>query len=206
MTGTHNERLPEVDDSMLLAHADGQLPPQGALLVERAVARDPAASERLRLMRESGDAVRDAFAGAFTDAVPDGISALLASATASAPEPRAWRRRLWLPVFAGAAAALAVGILVGRWTPAAPEVLTLAAGPSSGSPLDDATALALVMALEGRPAIAGAPHVTVLGEVDAGLDAPCRRFAIDGALPVRGIACRAADGSWNLLTLPDPAA
>lgn len=206
MTGNNDDRgpMPEVDDAMLLAHADGQLPPQGARLVERTVARDPAAAERLRLMRESGEAVRDAFAGAFADPVPDGISALLAAATARPARTR--RRRLWLPALAAFAAALAVGILVGRWTPPAPEVLTLAAGPSSGSPLDDATALALVMALEGRPPVEGGPHVTVLGDVDAGLDAPCRRFAIDGALPVRGVACRAADGSWNLLTLPDPAA
>jgi anti-sigma factor RsiW len=208
MTKTYDDRapMPDVDDAMLVAHADGQLPPQGALLVERTVARDPAAADRLRLMRESGEAVRDAFADAFTDPVPDGIAALLASAAPSGHRSRAWRRRLWLPALAASAAALLLGILVGRWTPEAPEVLTLASGPSSGSPLDDATALALVMALEGRPASGAGPRVTVLGDVDAGLDVPCRRFAIDASVPVHGIACRAADGSWNLLTLPGPAA
>jgi anti-sigma factor RsiW len=207
MTRTQDEGgpTPEIDDAMLLAHADGQLPPQGAQLVERTVARDPAAAERLRLMRESGEAVRGAHADAFTDPVPDGIAALLASAAGSARPARIRRRRLWLPALAASAAALAVGVLVGRWTPP-PEVLTLAAGPASGSPLDDATALALVMALEERPPMEGAPRVTVLGDVDAGLDTACRRFAIESAPPVRGIACRAADGSWNLLTLPDPAA
>jgi anti-sigma factor RsiW len=206
MSRTPDDRdpaMPDIDDATLVAHADGQLPPQAALRVERAVARDPDAAEKLRLMRESGAAARHAFADAFTDPVPDGISALLAS---SAPAVRARRRWLWLPALAASAAALAIGFLAGRWTPEEPAVLTLASGPSSGSPLDDATALSLVTALEGQPAIGGGAQVRVLGDVDAGLDVLCRRFAIDGAAPLHGIACRAGDGSWSLLTLPGPAA
>lgn len=205
MTGNseHGDRAPDVDDAMLVAHADGELPPQGAALVERSVARDPAAAERLRLMRASGRVARDAFADAFTDPVPDDIAALLRPA-GSPRRPR--RRWFWVPALAASAAALAIGVLVGRGVPETPDVLTLASGPSSGASLDDAAALALVMALEGRSPPAGAPAVEILGDVDAGLAVPCRRFAVAGAASVHGIACRTADGTWNLLTLPGPAA
>lgn len=200
-----------VDDATLLAFADGMLPADEASAVARAVARDRQAAEKLRAMRESARLVRDAHAYAFTAPVPDELASLL---RARRPARRAWPWRAlswhrWLPAVAASACALVIGVAAGRSLLEPQGVVSLAAAHES-SALDDTTALLLIMALEtdAIPAPAGgvASKVTILGEVDAGLGVPCRRFAIAEVTPVRGLACRGGDGAWSFMLLPGPPA
>jgi anti-sigma factor RsiW len=195
-----------VDDATLLAYADGMLAPDEARAVERAVARDRGAADKLRLMRDSAQLVRDAHARAFTAPVPGRLSTLLRPRTASVRR-RTWPR--WLPALAASACALAIGFVVGRALFEPPGVVSLAsagqASASQASALDDMTAFALIVALDGgAPSGGSGPQVTILGDVDAGLGVPCRRFAVGGATPLRGLACEGGDGTWSLLLLPGP--
>lgn len=190
-----------IDDATLLAYADGVLSPDDARTVERALATDAAMGERLRLLRDGGRAVRDAYAYAFTAPVPARLSALLRNGP---PRRAPWLRRRWVAITAASACALAVGLFAGRELPQRDGEVRLAAATGAASALDDASALALVMALEGASPVPGSPRVSVLGDVDAGLGVPCRRFQVAPPAGARGLACRGANGAWSLLVLPDP--
>lgn len=63
-----------LDDSTLVAFADGELDATTMRLVADLVARDPAAQEKLRHLREAAQLVRTALAEPAWQAVPDGLA------------------------------------------------------------------------------------------------------------------------------------
>lgn len=101
-----------LDDSTLVAFADGELDATTMRLVADLVARDPVAQEKLRRLREAAQLVRTALAGpAWHAAVPKGLAERIEQ-----PQRPRWRgRRVHLGWAIAASLALcAVGFAGGR--------------------------------------------------------------------------------------------
>jgi surface antigen len=222
MDGGSGERIGGVDAGTLIAYADGALAPEEARRLEAAIRDDAEAQQALALMRRSAVAVRRAFDAPLDQPVPEHLRALFdRPAAQSLPSRRSLSQRL-LPL-AASIAALAVGLAVGfggGTMIGAPEKggrqIQLAAGPADSAP--GAFDAALLRALESGADTtrytdgAGAEGtVTLLGHLETSFGIPCREFrhAVAGATGSRwesGLACRRADGGWevSILTPPDP--
>ena len=181
-----------VNDEMLMAFADGELGPEDAAAVERALAEDPALRVSLDVQRKLKARLAQAYAPVMEEALPSRLTGLLEERVidfASARERKA-RRFAW-PQLAAMAASLAVGIVAG----------SLVSGPGGGPvAVEDGAMLArgeLADALETRLASAQPPvaqtRIGISFEDDQGRF--CRTFE---APALGGIACRSESG-WALV-------
>jgi anti-sigma factor RsiW len=90
----------------LMAHADGQLPPERAATVDGALARDPAAAASVAEVREQNRLLREGLDDWLDEPIPERLLA------AAAPPPDARASRRWKPALA-MAATLVAGLGVG---------------------------------------------------------------------------------------------
>jgi anti-sigma factor RsiW len=213
----------DFDDALLVAYVDGELDAKRAATVAARIAADPALEAKAAAMRRSAVRAREAFADAHLGPVPAGLTALLAEGGNVAPiAPRATGRRQWtyrrlaLPA-AACLVFLVVGFGSGRMLDVGyDERLHLAAADIDG-PAEAAYLGALARALEEGEAGAHVAYsheasatdgtVIVLGEVATATLPLCREFRHESrrggvSLVETGLACRTADGGWQLLTVP----
>ncbi len=182
--------MTRIDDDLLMAYADGELSPEETARIEKLLARDAEARERVRLYRETAALARAAFASTLEERVPEALEERIREMARDdgrvVPFPAARRRvlrRLALPL--AASLALLIGFAAGSRMQ-----------PESESAL-------LARALERTPSGAIGPgEVLPLATLESADGGWCRRFERprDGRV-AQGIACREPDGRWRLVAL-----
>lgn len=175
-----------IDPELLMAYADGELRPIEAKRVERAIAADPALGEEVARHRALRARLGGHFAAVAQEPVPDHLAAMIRASAVDLPTHRRSRRMpAWAPWSGAVAAALVLGLFVGRGMPGPGVVQTrdgrlYAAGALAGA-LDQQLA-----------ANDGAVQVVVSFRDRDGRY--CRVFR---SQPTDGIACHEAKG-WAL--------
>lgn len=192
----------DVDDTMLMALADGELPGPEAGVLRARIAADPDLAARYALFAETRAVLKAAFGG---EAVPPSLIETVRAAPigAAAPEPEVvvpFRRRValgprglaWPALAASLLLAVAAGgFLAGRAS--APGPGDLAAGP-------EAAALALAAVPTGGAAELGdGSTARALGTFDTDLGL-CRLIAVEVASGAteRVVACREEGRGWQV--------
>jgi len=186
-----------IDPEMLMAYVDGELDPIAAKRVERAAEADAALAEEIARHRRMRARLRSAF-DPITSARPsDALIAMLRASgkVTDIAEVRAKRSRAlprWLPAGGAAAAALALGLVIGRGLPQpeGPFAMHDGALVARGE-----TAKALDTQLASAQA-AGAPVRIVVTFRRAG-GGYCRAFETGDQA---AIACR-REGGWQVQSL-----
>jgi hypothetical protein len=178
--------MTEVSDEMLMAFADGELDPESAGDVARAVGADPALARRVEAFRASRVLARDSLAVQLGEPVPDHlVAAIMKPANTGRGQGRT---RTLLPLAATLALAAGLGgyMLGGR--DSAQGLLTA----------DPAVSAALERSLTGETVDLDGRTAKVLAtfRTKAGI---CRSFSLsgDGPVPVRGLGCRSGQG-WRI--------
>lgn len=193
------------DPRVLMAYADGELPPADAARVEAAIARDPALARIVDGHRALRGQLGTAFSSVLAEAVPARLQAALRADAHAAPRARApaaasrprWTRREWLAM----AASLLVGI-----------ALALALPPRGSRPRSEANLAASLV--DGnwvaRGVLARALDEQLSGQASAGVQPGlsfhavdgryCRSFRVQARRPLAGLACRDG-GAWRVSTL-----
>lgn len=213
---------PAFTDTQLAAFLDGTLEDDGlAQAIEAAINADPALAERAMALAEGGDdaaaqAVRDAFAPVLEAPIPARLTEALAApgsaevvnlaerrvSTRALPRPAndtgsGWR---W-PQFAGLAASLALGVMIGG------PLLGGREGAAGGDPGALLLANAQVSAMLDAAPSGQAQDLAALGQGEVvltfrnGAGALCRQFTITapgGGATSDALACAAKDGDWQV--------
>jgi hypothetical protein len=209
-----------LDDDTLIAYLDGQLPEAGYGPLEQALKDDPALRTRLQALAESSELARRAFDPVLLEPVPPQLIAAIWRAPdprARASPPRAAPGKVstrpsgllaWLGLASGprawpalaSVAVLGLGVAIG-WQLLAP------AGDSrwalrEGAPVtNQSLALALEVSPSGRVLRTSGGAVEILASFEQVGGGHCREFnrsSPDGRQGELGIACRTADGEWQL--------
>ncbi len=216
----------DFDDALLVAYVDGELDAMRAATVAARIAADSNLQAKADMMRRSAIHVREAFSDVALGPAPARLAALLAGGEGANVVPLQRRARQgWRPDLrrlALSAAACFVFLLIGVGggqllnRPGEDDGLRLA-GASVGGAAEAAYFGALSRALEEGAAGARVEYrheasgaegtVIVLGEVATATLRLCREFRHEArqgtdASVETGLACRSADGGWQLLTLP----
>lgn len=194
----------KITDEQLMAYADGELDAAAAAGVEAAITADPALAEAVARHRALRRQLREAFAPALDEPVPERLMALVrapvaepvvaSAAPAAEVVPLRPRRRWALPEWAGMAAALALGVALSQafLAPAPADLRTVAGGALRA---DGALAQALDRQLAADNTAAG--RIAVGLSFRDGSGAYCRSFVLRDPRPLAGLACRADDG-WHV--------
>ncbi len=197
----------KITDEQLMAYADGELDAAAAAEVEAAIAVDPALAATVARHRALRRRLRDAFAPALDEPVPEHLSALLRTpAAATTPMakivPLRPRPRWALPEWAAMAAALVLGVALSQafFRPVPADLRTAANGALRA---DGALSQALDQQLAADNAVAG--RIAVGLSFRDGSGAYCRSFVLRDARPLAGLACRADDG-WHVPVTSEAAA
>jgi hypothetical protein len=183
-----------IDDEMLMAYADGELQPEEAAAVERALAGDPGLRSALEAQRRLKVKLGEAYAPVMEEALPSRLTSMLEPQGevvdfAAAREKKA-RRFAW-PQLTAMAASLAVGVVAGQ----------LVLGPGGGPvTMEEGRMLArgeLAEMLQTRLASAQTPGSdTRIGiSFEDGRGRLCRTFESPA---LGGIACREQSG-WEVV-------
>jgi len=206
-----------IDDDILMAYLDGQLPESDYAKVEQALAESEALGERLQALVDSGELARRSFDAVLLEPVPPSLIASIWRA----PDPRVQRPPTggagrpgtpWLWRF--------FGMAPGRrsWTALASVVLLVVGGvlgwqmlqPSEevrwslreGQRVEDPSlALALEVSPSGRVLRTASGAVEVLASFERNGGGHCREFNRStprGTRDELGIACRTPEGGWQL--------
>lgn len=175
-----------IDPELLMAYADGELGPLEAKRVEQAIAADPALGAEVARHRALRATLDGHFAAVAQEPVPDRLAALIRTNVVDLPVRRPTPRVLaWAPWSGAVAAALVLGLFVGKGLPEQGVVQTrdghlYAAGSLAGA-LD-------------RQLAANAGDVQMVVSFRDRQGRYCRVFR---SQPADGIACREAKG-WAL--------
>jgi Putative zinc-finger len=213
------------DEAMLVAYVDGELDAATARRLEAAIAEDPEARAQVRLLRESAAAARGAYDEILCAPVPGRLTETLARRAGGNQKILPFRRkgaapsrlaRALMPLAASlllVALGFAGGLYAERHN--GDLALELAAGPGGDARFEAALVEALGTGALGQrfdyadDAANAAGSVTVTRDFTAGFGAPCREFhhrleRMGKQASEDGIACRRADGGWEVLTLAQP--
>jgi hypothetical protein len=191
-------------DEMLMAYVDGELDAEDRALVEKALPNDAQLAARVARHRALRDRLQTRFGDVLLEPVPDRLLAAAQGAVqhrgtiidwtqASARPARPVRTLAW-PRWGAIAASLIVGLLAGRLLPHGGGGLTEESNGvllASGA-LDQALTTQLAASAAG-PVVVGLTFRDRGGHY-------CRTFAVDGARPQAGLACRQTD-RWQVLDL-----
>jgi hypothetical protein len=168
-----NKQRISLDQDLLVAYVDGELPAAEAGAVEAALAHDEAARETVRLLRLSADVAARAFADMADQPVPERLvtAARRAGARHAGSQSRGVRQGAarWLLPIAASFAMLAIGLAAGYGLRGAPDRAqtassagSTAAGPGAGPGAGYSPAAA-----ESDP-LAGSFEATLQGALDSG--------------------------------------
>lgn len=175
-----------IDPEMLMAYADGELGPIEAKRVERAIAEDPALGEEVARHRALRARLGGSFAAVLLEPVPEHLAGLVQSNVVELPTRRPARPvPAWMPWSGAIAAALVLGLFLGRGASDPGMVQTRHGGLYAAGTLADALDHQLASAK-------GAVQVAVSFRDPAGRY--CRVFTSQAT---DGIACHDAQG-WSL--------
>jgi hypothetical protein len=194
----------KVSDEMLMAFVDGELEPQAAEEVARAIAAEPGLAQRADAFRTSRGLARDAFAPVMAEPVPERLvdTIMQRHAGESAAPGRPGLLRSALPLAAAVALAAGLGGYLLGQAAVAPDAAPLLGGPAL------AEAIGATPSGEQRTVrIAGrdvSVRVLAAYAVDGGL---CRTFEAVAAASeaTRGIGCRFGE-AWHVdvaVAMPD---
>ncbi len=204
------------DDDALIAYLDGQLPDPDYGPLEQALQHDQALRTRLQALADSSELARRAFDAVLLEPVPPQLIA----AIWRAPDPRARatsarasssRTRgllAWLGLDSGlrawpalaSVAVLGLGVVIG-WQLLAPAGDARWALREGAPVTDEALALALEVSPSGRVLRTAGGAVEILASFEQAGGGHCREFnrsSPRGTLDELGIACRNAQGDWQL--------
>ena len=210
-----------LNQDMLVAFVDGELPADQAASVEAALSHDTAARETVRRLRVSAGLAAGLSRDGLDEPLPLALVEKIQAGMRADPKSRARaeNRRLAsaLPLaLVASIAALLVGANVGYLAHDLFGGYSRAEAPGS-----DALASVYEATLQGALSSGAAPgqsfayaspdvgdgRITLRGSFTTTFGAPCREFTRDETRgstqrSANGIACRAADGSWNILMMP----
>ena len=173
-------------EELLMAYADGELPPEELARVEQALEKDAEARRRVRLYRESAALARAAFESTLFEPVPRELEERVRKmARAAGPGPLrsgAGLRRRLLPL--AASLALFLAALGGLWF--------LLAG--------EREAALLARVLEHTPSgVVGEGGILPTASYRTAEGGFCRRFErIERERAVAALACRRGEGDWSI--------
>lgn len=201
----------------VMAYVDGELDGAARADFERALAVD--AALRAAVERERGLRARlaDAYAPVLDEPVPASLQALLrppaavidlsAKRAAKTAPPRRWRSAEWGALAACLVLGVALGVIGGGgWRGAAPADAVLAQSTGGALVAQGRLDRALTHALAAEPGgVEGGEGVAVGLSFATRDGALCRSFALDGAAPAAGLACRRG-GAWQVQALAPAAA
>lgn len=200
-----------IDDDMLMAYADGSLPPEEAARVEAAIDENPALLLKIEKFRNVKRALEATYNSVLDEPIPEHLRALLgdvASSEAETPrvvdlaaareeraQPGTPVRRFTPPAWAAIAASLIVGVLAGRMLAPEDNGLFAVRGGQLVARAELAQALDARLASDAGNAVAptriGFSFLSNEGQY-------CRTFThAEGASGVSGLACRDG-GQWNV--------
>lgn len=203
-----------LDDDILIAYLDGQLPDADYAPFEARLQTDPELRVRLQALADSSELARRAFDPVLLEPVPPPLIA----AIWRAPDPRAPTRAprsagprgllAWLGLAPGqrawpalaSVAVLGLGLVIG-WQLPEPADDALRALREGAPVSDEALALALEVSPSGRVLRTAGGAVEVLASFEQVEGGHCREFnrsSPGGSLDELGIACRDAQGGWRL--------
>lgn len=107
-----------IDPELLMAYADGELGPIEAKRVERAIAANPALGEEVARHRALRAKLDGHFAAVAQEPVPEHLAAMLRARVVDLPaRRRTVRMPAWAPWSGAVAAALVLGLCVGKGLP-----------------------------------------------------------------------------------------
>lgn len=215
----------ELSDEVIMAFADGELPPAERARVERAIAADRALGERVALFQATRVTLQRAYAPVLSAPIPDRLlDAIYKTPMPSVPAveyaPGAGARlgllqRLrellglsggaTLRVGLGYAAALALGLGFGIWSAVewrradTQEYALVAMGPG-GMVAGGALARALESAPSGHTVADRGLAMTPVLSFRAKDQRVCRQYelGLEGGAAVAGFACRDTSGTWAI--------
>ncbi len=216
--------MSKLDDEILVAYVDGELPPDEAAKVDAAVRSDSEVRDAVRVFRDSADIVKRGLDPILDEPVPENVRALFDRPAPRRTPARSFDLVAWL--------AGAVGEL---WRPAVPVAASLALAIGLGGGF----LLSTLGSGDGGPA--GAGFVQTASDLEAFEDALektatattvawsntgtgtewtvtpvftfkskqgsyCREYEQqartgDRRVEISGIACRASDGTWRIRTV-----
>jgi len=186
-----------IDPEMLMAYVDGELDPIAAKRVERAAEADPVLAEEIARHRRMRARLRSTFDPVAATPPTETLVAMLRASgkvtdIAAAPGSRGRPLPRWLPAGGAVAAALALGLVIGRGLPQAGEPFamhdgTLVARGETAKALDTQLASA-------QPAGAPVRIIVTFRRSDGDY---CRAFEAGAQA---AIACRGVDG-WQVQSL-----
>ncbi len=204
------------NDNTLIAYLDGQLPQTDYEPLEQALNDDAALRTRLQALAESSELARRAFDPVLLEPVPP----VLIAAIWRAPDPRARAAPpragspqptsllAWLGLASGPRAwpALASVVVLGLGVVIGWQLLTPASGSHwtlrEGAPVNnEALAMALEVSPSGRVLRTAGGAVEILASFEQVGGGHCREFnrsSPGGTRDELGIACRSAQGNWQL--------
>ncbi|MFN7121556.1 MAG: anti-sigma factor family protein [Hydrogenophaga sp.] len=204
------------NDDTLIAYLDGQLPDAEYGPLEHALKDDEALRTRLQALADSSELARRAFDPVLLEPVPPVLIAAIWRAPdprARAAPPRAGSAQptgllAWLGLASGPRAwpALASVVVLGLGMVIGWQLLTPASGSHwtlrEGAPVsDEALALALEVSPSGRVLRTAGGAVEIVASFEQVGGGHCREFnrnSPDGSLDELGIACRNAQGDWQI--------
>lgn len=209
-------------DEQLVAYADGELTPDEARAIAAAAQADGQLARRIAQFTESRRLLADTFARHLQEPVPQRLLDVLREdgepkVVPLRPRQPAARphRSNWMPMALAASVtfvALGVGLLAGRgWERIGTAPLTVAGMPQDAAALRHALqTLASGEVLSGE---SSGTHYEVVPTASLRLPSGeyCREFESSvatqaGTQRARGLACRGAEGVWDMRTLASIAA
>ncbi|MGH6719879.1 MAG: hypothetical protein ACREER_11215 [Alphaproteobacteria bacterium] len=212
--------IESLDDGILVAFVDGELDPARRRVVEARLRDDPQVQAKVAAMTRSAGLVRGVYDDVFHMPVPERLGRLFESVRPAKPRRRSWRHGLGAALgtpagaLLAAAAALVLGLFVGRTDVMGPQAVYLpAAVESPGGPaLTAAQVAALEHGADGVAVVYTRPDLGIEGTFTplpfvTGPDGlACRGFRDDARHPsltvtTIGIACRGPAG-WAALAVP----
>jgi len=190
----------EFDDLQLGAFVDGELSAAESAAVKQAMLRDPAVRARVEAIRRSSTQLHDAFNVVLDEPVPAKILQTFSSQT-----PTGGRKRAAVPIALAASLALVIGSLSGFWVGQSNETALQSRAWMASLELDAGGLL------DSTPSGAPAAWNTSVGEMELQpilsfrdqTGRICRQYALsnadDAGDHVDGVACRTADGAWQVI-------
>lgn len=213
-----NEKPIPLDQDLLMAYVDGELPRDQAAAIEAALAEDETVRETVRLLRDGAVAAARAFETMIDEPVPDRLIAAARGQTARPTAIVHTRRRAtrhWALPLAASFAALAVGLAMG-YLLRSPGGGYVPAAAITSDPLSASFEATLQGALDGgaagqsftyeSPGV-GQGKIELGHAFTTGFGSDCREFRREetrGAARMAGtgIACRDRDNSWSVMLFP----
>lgn len=192
------------DDQTLAAYVDGELDPTTRALVEAAVRTDAVLAARLKAQQDLKALLTGHYGPVADEPLPDRLLETIRHGAPASAEvvdlaarrrppaaPKPQRPPFRMPVWAGMAACLVVGLAVGRLAPPSPVGLN---GDSSQALVATGP---LARALDGQMAADNSGPIRIGLSFRDKEGTYCRTFQPNGREGLAGLACR-DDDAWRL--------